>query len=165
MHPNPKRSKHPGVDVRHSRSCGTRGGLACSCRPTFQAHVWSARDHKRIRKTFPTLKEARRWRSEAQVGIARGTLRPPTRVTVAEASAAWIEGAASGLLRTRKGTLYKPSALRSYEQALRLRVVPALGHRRLSDVTTLELQEFVAELQSLGLESSTIRNALMPLRA
>lgn len=60
---------HPGVQVRHARSCAGRSGGECSCRPTYLAHVFSARDGKRIRKTFPTLAAARAWRQDAQVAL------------------------------------------------------------------------------------------------
>jgi hypothetical protein len=55
-----------GIQVRHSRSCTSRVGAKCSCEPSYQAHVWSKRDGKRIRKTFPTLAAARSWRTDAK---------------------------------------------------------------------------------------------------
>ena len=38
----------------------------------------------------------------------------------------WLADAKAGVARTRSGDRYKPSALRSYEQALRARILP--GH-------------------------------------
>ena len=49
----PKRN-HEGVTLRHSRSCRSRSGRACSCEPTYQAHVWHRREGKRIRKPLHT---------------------------------------------------------------------------------------------------------------
>ena len=43
-----------GIDIRHARSCQSRTGGRCTCKPTFQAHVYDKRTGKLIRKTFPT---------------------------------------------------------------------------------------------------------------
>jgi integrase len=70
----------------------------------------------------------------------------------------------SGLVRTRSGDIYKPSAIRSYEAALRLHVVPELGSLRLADVQRRDVQRLADGLLATGRDPSTIRNALMPLR-
>ena len=57
---------------------------------------WSARERKRLRKTFATLAAARAWRAEAQTAIRRGTLRAPVATTVREAGEALVEGMRSG---------------------------------------------------------------------
>jgi integrase len=49
----------PGIRVRHSKLCPSRSGGACRCRPTYQANVWSAREGKRLFKTFASLAEAK----------------------------------------------------------------------------------------------------------
>ena len=74
-------------------------------------------------------------------------------------------GAREGSVRTRSGDKYKPSALRSYEIALRRRVVPALGGYRLSDLRRVDVQDFADGLVAEGLSPSSIRNTLLPLRA
>src|SRR5437588_48639 len=102
----PHRAVHPGIEVRHARRCRTREGGTCSCKPSYQAHVYSARENKRIRKTFPTLAAAKAWRADATVALRKGTMRAPTRVTVAEAANEWIAGAKEGTIRSRQGTLY-----------------------------------------------------------
>src|SRR5437588_7285184 len=114
----PRRAVHPGIEVRHARRCRSREGGTCTCKPTYQAQVWSARERKQIKRTFPTLAAARAWRADALVALRRGTMKAPTRVNVAEAASEWITGARDGAIRTRKGTPYKPSALRGYERAL-----------------------------------------------
>jgi hypothetical protein len=120
-----------GIEVRHKKSCAFRDGRRCNCQPTYQASVWSARESKRIRKTFPTLAEARAWRSETQTGVRRGTMRAPANTSIQEAAEELIAGMRSGRIRTRSGDLYKPSAIRSYEAALRDHIVPRLGRTRL----------------------------------
>lgn len=55
--------------------------------------------------------------------------------------------------------------MRSYEAALRLRVLPDFGGVKLSALTCADVQAFVERMQGEGLDPSTIRNMLMPLRA
>ena len=93
----------------------------------------------------------------AEVGCSEG------RITLREAAEAWLRGAEDGSIRTRGGDEYKPSAIRGYETALRLRVLPDLGGVRLSEVQRVDVQDLADRL--LALDPSTIRNALMPLRA
>ncbi len=153
-----------GIEVRHRTTCATRSGGKCNCKPAYQASVWSAREGKRLRKTFPTLSTARAWRAEAQTAIRRGTLRAPIATTVREAGEALVEGMRSGRIRTRSGDRYKPSAIRSYEAALRDRIFPELGGKRLGDVQRRDVQRLADDLLAEGRDPSTIRNALMPLR-
>lgn len=152
-----------GIVTRHSRSCSTRQGAKCSCKPSFQANAFNAREG-RIYKTFRTLAAAKAWRADAQVGLRKGTMRAPTRITVREAAEAWLEGVKTGAIDARGGTPYKPSAIRSYEGALRHRVLPHFGGTRLSDVRHIDLQDFAERLRAEGLDPSTIRNTIMPLR-
>jgi integrase len=157
-------AQRTGIEVRHKKACASRRGARCNCDPTYQASVWSARESKRIRKTFATLAEARAWRAETQTGVRRGTLRAPAHTTVAEAAEELVAGMKSGRIRTRSGDSYKPSAIRSYEAALRDHVVPRLGRTRLGDVQHRDVQRIADELLADGRDPSTIRNALMPLR-
>lgn len=153
-----------GIEVRHKKACASRDGRRCNCQPTYQASVWSARESKRIRKTFPTLAEARAWRSETQTGIRRGTVRAPANMAVQEAADDLVAGMKSGRVRNRSGDLYKPSAIRSYEAALRDYIVPRVGRIRLADLQHRDVQRIADNLLSEGRDPSTIRNALMPLR-
>lgn len=162
----PASSRRPeGIVIRHARSCVSWAGERCDCRPGYQAQVFSPTDGKTIRKTFRTLTDARAWRSEAQSALRRGTMRAPTRTTLNEAAAEWLSGANQGVIRTRSGEPYKPSALRAYEQALRTKLLPTLGTLRLSTVTRASVQDLVDRLVADGLSPSTVRNAILPLRA
>lgn len=153
-----------GIEVRHKKACASRNGSRCNCQPAYQASVWSARESKRIRKTFATLAEARAWRSETQTGVRRGTVSAPASTTVHEAAEELVTGMKSGRVRTRSGDLYKPSAIRSYDAALRDHIVPRLGRTRLGDVQHRDVQRIADDLLAEGRDPSTIRNALMPLR-
>jgi len=158
-------AQHVGILVRHLKACATHWGRRCNCRPTYQASVWSARDARRIKKSFPTLAEAKAWRAEAQSAIRRGTMRPPSQLTLCQAAEAWLLGARDGSIRNRSGDRYKPSVVRTYEISLRLRLLPEFGGRKLSDIRRSDLQDFADRLLAGGTDASTIRNTLMPLRA
>ncbi|MGH2964753.1 MAG: tyrosine-type recombinase/integrase, partial [Solirubrobacterales bacterium] len=154
-----------GIVLRHARRCASGRGQSCDCRPGYQAQVFSARDRKTIRKTFRTLTDARAWRAETHAALCTGTLRAPTRTTIKQAADEWLAAAKSGVVRTRSGSPYKPSALRGYEHSLRAGIVPELGHLRLSSVTRAHVQDLVDKLVASGKSPSTIRNAILPLRA
>ena len=141
-----------------------RGG-GCDCEPGFQAQVFAPREGRTIRKTFSALSEARAWRAQTMVAVGRGTLVAPTRTTLSEAAEAWLAAAEGGVVRTRSGERYKPSALRGYRGALESRILPQLGRMRLSAVTRPLLQELVDRLVAERLAPSTVRNAILPLRA
>ena len=96
-----------GIRQRHGRGCKRTSG----CRCPYEASVYSKRDGKKIRKTFPTLATAKAWRNDASTAVRKKThaglhvdhdrARPPE---------AWLEGAREGLIRTRSGDPYKPGA-------------------------------------------------------
>jgi integrase len=151
--------------VRHQRRCSTGQGFPCNCEPSYQAQVFSPRDRRTIRKSFRRLGDARAWRSETKLALRNGTIGAPTRVTLREAAEDWLRAAEAGVVRTRSGERYKPSALRSYRNSLELKVLPALGHLRLSAVARPTLQDLVDRLVAEGLSPSTVRNSVLPLRA
>jgi integrase len=155
----------PGVQLRHQRSCPRRSGAACTCTPTYQAQVWSARDQKPIRRTFTVLADAKAWRQEAHVALRRGRLRAPSKQTLHEAAQEWLTDARAGVARTRSGDRYKPSAVRTYRIALRAHILPRFGHLRVTALTRHHIQELVDDLVSRGAAPSTVRNAILPLRA
>lgn len=144
-----------GIEVRTSKD-GSK---------SYRASVWSRRDRKLIRKTFPTKAAAKVWRHDALGELRRGRLRPPDPTRVREAAQAFLEGAESGAIRDRSGRPYKPSTLRGYKRALDLRLLPTLGHHRLTDLRRTEVQALIDSLAAEGLSASTIRNTLDPLRA
>jgi integrase len=83
---------------------------------------------------------------------------------VREAAESLTRGMSAGRVRNRSGDPYKPSAIRSYADGLRLHVLPELGARKLGDVQRRDVQRLVDDLLTTGRDPSTIRNALMPLR-
>jgi site-specific recombinase XerD len=92
-------------------------------------------------------------------------LRAPTSITVQEAAVEWLAAAEAGVVRTRSASTYKPSALRAYSDAIRSKLVPELGPKRLSGVSRNCVQDLVDRLGAQGLSPSSVRNAILPLRA
>ena len=112
-----------GIEVRHSRSCASRAGRRCACEPGYRVAVYDAIARRKVSKTFRTLAEARRWRATAQTQAAKGVRLSGTAETLYAAAEAFVDGIASGAIRTRAGERYKPSVVREYERSLRLHVV------------------------------------------
>jgi integrase len=129
--------------------------------------VFDARSGKRKSKTFPTLGAAKSWRQDMYRALRAGAVRfdATNQPTIREAAEAWITGARAGQVRNRSGDEFKPSAIRAYEQNLRLRVLPVLADRRLDQVRRMDLQRLVDDLVASGVAPSTVRTAILPLRA
>jgi hypothetical protein len=143
--PTPKRgSRHgEGVRARHSRLCLSPSGGICNCSPRWEAWVYSRKDHAKFRRSFAEYWEAKAWRHE-QLELARnGLVCAPSRRTLADVAGCWIMLARRGRIRNRSGRRYKPSALRTIEQDLRLYLIPALSERPLAAVSRADLQRLV----------------------
>lgn len=155
----------PGIRTRHSRTCRTVAGGSCNCEPTYEAWVYSKRDDKKIRKSFPTLAAAKGWRTDAAKQVKDKRLRAPSSRTLREEVDEWLVGARSGEIRNRREQPYKPAVIRNYELALRLRVLGELGDRKLADIDFADLLDLKEHLQGTGVGDSTIRNTFVPLQA
>jgi len=97
--------------------------------------------------------------------VRRRMMRAPTQITVREAAVEWLQAAEARLVRTRSGSPYKPSALRSYREALRTKLLPELGQLRLSSVSRNCVQDLADRMVGEGFAPSSVRNAILPLRA
>lgn len=154
-----------GIDIRHARSCRSRGGGGrCNCKPTYQAHVFDNRTGKRTRKTFPTEAAAKTWRQDAVIALRTGGLAPSRTPTLTEALDDLIEGMTSGRILDRTGKPYKPATVRSYAIASEKYLKPRLGQWRLSELRRRDVQDVVDALRTEGLAASTIHNKIDPLR-
>jgi hypothetical protein len=91
------------IRLRHGRTCAVGATGRCNCSPSYEASVFSARDGKKLRRTFPSLAAARDWRAETATAVRRGAMRAPTRTTLRSAAAAWLAGAEDGIIRSRSG--------------------------------------------------------------
>ncbi len=166
--PRQSRSGLPdGISARHRRGCPRAGqsDWKCRCPPRYQVQVWSRRDQRRLSRTFPRLAAAKAWKRDAEQALAAGEMVAGTSgQTIRQAGEAMIAAMRSGVVRTRSGRTYKPSAIRTFESNLALHVYPALGPYRLQDVRRGDVQRLADRLLATGRSPSTVRNALMPLR-
>jgi integrase len=171
------RRSTPGVLYRHSRGC--KGRDLCSNNCNASPEPWEAwvfdpkyvdpntgqRVGKKIRRRFSTHAAAKGWRHDAAGQVRRRTLRAVAPRTVNEEIDEWLEGARSGSILNKRREAYKPAVIRNYELALRLRVRPALGHRRLDSIEFSDLLALQEQLQGAGCSASVIRNSFVPVQA
>src|SRR3954451_4864694 len=155
--------RQTGIRPRHRANCKTFSGGRCSCRPAWEATVGSGRTAK-IRRTFGSQAAAKTWRADALTKLNRGELAAAQSRKMREAATELIEGMHAGTVRTRSGDAYKPSTIRSYDEALRVHILPAVGALRLSEVQRKHVQDIADRLHAAAKHPSTIRNAIMPLR-
>jgi integrase len=158
-------SNSTGITERHARSCAKASGGRCNCTPSYQANVWDAKAGKRLRKTLPNKTAARQWRQDAMAALRAGELTADRGVMFTDAVDAWLDGLRAGHITNRSGDPYKPAAIRDYERNLRLRAIPVLGHLRLAEVTTQDVQRMVDALIVKDLAPATIDAAVTPLKA
>jgi integrase len=100
-----------------------------------------------------------------QRALRQGRVLAVRPITFREASARFIDGARDGSIRNRSGDEYKPGAIREYERALRLRLLPAIGAHKLADIRRSDLQRLVERWLGQNADPSTIRNTINALRA
>jgi integrase len=154
-----------GIEERHSRACRTRKGGRCDCEPTYRVRIrLQGRDP--ITRAFT---QATSWRKDARVALRRGRdIDQGGRKTLRTVAAEWLKAAEAGTVRTRSGDRYKPSAVRSYERSMRLRVygpdapMAWLGDEPVEDIRRADLQALIDQLQGAPV---TIEATIIPLRA
>lgn len=153
-----------GIEVR-TASDGTR---------SYRASVWSQREQRRIRKTCSSLAEAKEWRREAARAVKAGKLRAAAAPRFEDVfgrhiagkwvDGQWLEGAKAGTIRTRSRKPFADGSVRAVRQAYQRRLADPFGKVRLDQVTLLDVQEFVDELEVAGVNPSTIEGTILPLR-
>lgn len=161
------------IFFRHFTGCGYVSGGKCDCadkpRRTDGAYgrrVWDRVSKKRAIVWAPTL-SACRDAGTIKEGKVLGGERIMTNVAkLADAWAAWLEGAEAGRIRNNQRKVYRPSVLRGYEGSMTNHVLPTFGGYAVNAITRLELKRGLVErMQGEGMTGSTIGNALCPLRA
>lgn len=160
--------RHPSGVVRPD---GTK--RACSCkgvgwryRMALPDPVTGRRGKPEWSQTFPTKDAADRHQGDVRKAIAEGTFTSDQGKTVAEHLGEWLERLEA------KGR--KASTTTSYRRVVETRIVPALGHHRLSRLTQHHVQAWIdaaAREPQLGrgrtgtVSAGTLVNLRAPLRA
>lgn len=159
-------SKMPdGIEVRHRKVCSKRrGGSNCTCAPTYRASVWDLEANRnRHSPSFDRKSDAVRWRADTLVAKHRKKLGPISSPKVDQVATEMFEAIQSGLLPTSSGSPYKPSTIRGYRLHYRNEIEPSVGSLKIDRLSRKHVQKLVDELAVEG-SSSSVRNALMPLR-
>jgi integrase len=151
-----------------TRRAGINERVDGAGRTQYRGTAYDRRAKKKLRGPWTYVPaEAISWRKQALAGIDAGTLSttPTDAPTVRAAGLAWMERAESGELVNRSGDPFKPSALRGYRRDLERKLIPMIGESKLANVKLGDLQRLVERWRAEGMSPSSIRNALMPLRA
>ncbi|NSW84270.1 MAG: site-specific integrase [Syntrophothermus sp.] len=121
-----KRGHGEGTIVRHKKT------------GKWMAQASIGYDHegklKRITKYFETRKEAQDWLAKVQHEKNTGQFVEPDRITVAE----WV----ARYLETYVKPKVRPTSYSNYHDALRLHIIPAIGHIPLQSLKTHMIQDF-----------------------
>ena len=161
-----RRSVPTGIRRRHARGCpaSTSDDMnVCACPkgwPHYQAQAGPRVDRRT--KTFATLRDAERWRARMRLELDRSGGRVPK---LRDAGERWLAAVATGKALSRSGTPYRATTIAGYRRELRERVYPALGSKRLDEVTRGDVLALSGSMQAAGLAPTTVRNAIVPLRA
>lgn len=111
---------------------------------------------RQARRTLPTKRAAEAYLAAQLAGVDRGEVRHTSPVTVGEYLPRWL---------AEHRARIEPSTAQAYNEAVRLRLVPALGRVRLRDLTPGHVRTMVAELVADGrLAPKTINNTVTVLR-
>jgi DNA-binding CsgD family transcriptional regulator len=161
------RPRHAGIQVWHRSGCASRSGRTCNCRPAYRAEVWSARDEKKIRKTFTSLVEAKAWRADALGELRRGSLRAPSAMTLAEVGRRGSPATATARSATAPATLQAvcASCSRTRRPAEIVRAIELVhaGDAMLSPTVTRRLIAMVAGDSDAGHRADQARELLATL--
>lgn len=154
-----------GIETRHARACRSSSGGRCNCTPSYRAAVWSPQERRLHRHASTSRAEVESWRRDAVIALRRGRTIGVVGGTLRTVAEEFLKDARAGIVVTRSGDPYKPSAIRSYESSLRLRVYPSLGDEPIKDIRRADLQELVDTLKAEGKSASTILMTIVPLKA
>ena len=143
-----------GIEV-HVAKDGTR---------SYRASVWSNREGKLLRKSFPSQAAAKIWRSDAKREVRRGPVRAAAAPTLAATIGTWIDGAEAGTIRKRGRGVFAPSTIAAVRQNYTLRLADEFGTQRLDHIRLQDVQEYVDQLDAAGTNASTIEGTILPLR-
>jgi integrase len=165
-----RRTKHPGVYVRHIKPCpaSETPGARCKCRPSYRA----SRRHPVTGKivsspSYGDINEALSWyagvREKAKPVLQERAEAGPTFRQLADEWWAGVEQGRIGKRRGKRG--YSETTLPGYDRSLRHMLIPEFGPRPAAEITAQEWQVFVDRLARSGLSRSRIANHLAVVRA
>ncbi len=118
---------------------------------------------KRVRQSFPTKKEAqaelaKRISLKAEgryLDVKDENARRQNTPTLRQYAEQWLATYVAGSL--------KPKTQEGYHATLKAHVLPAFGHKRLDEVTRVDIKDLIFAKQAAGLSANTIRLIRAPL--
>jgi integrase len=105
------------------------------------------------------LSEARRQRNLLAGKAERGELVAHSRLTFAALADTWLENFEALVEAGERGE----RTLEHYRYILKNHLLPALGNRRIQEITTDDVAQLIAQLRRKGLSAKTISSDLIPL--
>ena len=150
-----------------ARFSGIESRTTSSGKPRYRAKVYdrNTKVHLRGLPWRTTLAQARADGVAARASISSGSGGIRSTDTLRQAMALFLEQIERGEVRERSGNRYKPGVCREYRASYERYVDDGLGAMNVEELGRRDLQRLIEHLCEMGLASSTIKNALMPVRS
>ncbi len=166
-----RKTKTPGVYVRHQKACptATQDDARCRCAPSFRGRRWDAMAGSMAwSPTFSGRAEVFSWlvaNDKGQSAVQQVLEAGPTFSALA---AEWLDGVRTGSIGRRRGKRsvgYSDTTLEGYMRSLRYVLEPEFGPRPAARIEPREWQIWVDRLSREGLSRSRIANHVAVVRA
>jgi integrase len=169
------RTRWEGVYARHAVGCPVEGlprnptltqiSRACKCEPSYWGKVYDRADGKyKKTKMCPTSSAARHARKALLELLEKGGLPKEAPLRLRDALPRFVEDAEAGRALNKKGKPFKPRAIKSIDQTIRLHFMPTLGPRRITDIRKGDIQR-IADNVSEQLSGSRVRGVVNAMRS
>jgi integrase len=169
--PGYRKTKSPGVFVRHQNACPAAGGPGerCRCQPSWRGRRWNASVGRPAwSPTFRERAEVQTWLAANDKGSAAVEELAAQGPSFSELANEWLERVRSGAVGRRRGkrsTGYSATTLAGYVRSLRYVLGPEFGARPAAGIEPREWQMWVDRLSREGLSRSRIANHFAVARA
>jgi integrase len=164
-----RRTKHPGVFVRHRKGCPAAADerARCRCQPSYRGkRRHPATGKPEWSRTYRERAEALTWLSAGEKALPAVREHAAAGPTFGALADEWWAGVQAGTIGKRRGDRgYSPTTLAGYDRSLRYVLKDEFGHRPAAAIAPADWQAFVDRLARQGLKRSTIANHLAVVRA
>lgn len=146
-----------------------RGSIVKRASGSYAIRYWDNTGRRHYETAGRSRKDAEHALTARLNAINTGTWRQPSQETLTQYATRWLQWRdPTRTLTDQEGRLNRnrlaPSTHREYRRALELHVLPTLGHRPLTNIRPLDIDQLIHHLESQGLAPGTIRNTITPLR-
>jgi integrase len=133
-----------------------RGSIVPQPSGNYAIRYVDATGHRRLETIGPDPKEAERALTARLRQLDTGEWIEPSQQTLSEFVDGWL---------ARKETRLAYSTLAGYRSFLNGHVLPALGHRPLSTLRTVDFDNLVHQMEANGSTPGSVRNCIVPVRS